>query len=169
MGCLSGWALPPSPSGSAPKGYIALWVLHPGFKSPLIHKSTVKLHRLWWPLSVISVLYETKPKGNFQFSYPFMPQEHFTLLTLLPSWKNHLSLAFLALCSLAFLPTRLIISFSVSVAVSSLHPLSVLHNLSLTPGFITTCSLSLSETLPTLMTSISFYILDLSVAFICVH
>lgn len=56
------WMSPPSPSGSASKGYIALWVLHPGFKSPLIHKSTVKLHCHWWLLSVINVLYETKPK-----------------------------------------------------------------------------------------------------------
>lgn len=85
------------------------------------------------------------PKGNFQFSYPFMPQEHLTLLILLLYWENCLSLAFLALCSLVFLPTILIIFFSVSMTVLSLHPLSVLHNLSPTPGFITTCSLSLGK------------------------
>lgn len=62
MGCFSGWALLLH-QGSASKGYIALWVLYPGFKSPLIHKNTVKLHCHWWPLSVINVLYETKPKG----------------------------------------------------------------------------------------------------------
>ena len=40
---------------------------------------------------------------------------------------------------------KIIMSFSVSMALSSLHPLSLLHNLSPTPGFITTCSLSLEN------------------------